>query len=82
MKKFIVIALLCSTLGCMDADVSQITSIGSPHKVTLWSGGQAAKVWHSTGKVKTEQETDGWFFTDKATGKLVRVSGTISVEQE
>ena len=82
MKKFIAIALLCSTLGCADAQISRFTAIGQPHKVTVWSGGQPAKVWYSTGKVLTEKESDGWYFTDKETGKLVRVSGTVSVEQQ
>lgn len=83
MKKIMLAMILCIGMtGCMDATLSQYGAIGSPHKIVLWSGGKEAKIWYSTGKVLTEKETDGWFFTDRATGKLVRLSGTVSIEQQ
>ena len=80
MRRWIWLSMLL--MGCTDASVSQFTAYGSTFKVTLWSGGQAVKTWTSTGKVIAEENSDGWYFTDKATGKLVRISGDVTVEQE
>jgi hypothetical protein len=44
--------------------------------------GEAVREWHSTGKVLTEANSDGWYFMDKSNNKLVRVSGDVTVEQE
>ena len=75
------LASLMAISGCSDAEVSRNTSLGHEFNVTLYSGGRAVKAWHSTGKVETEEKSDGWFFRDKATGKLVRVSGNVTVEE-
>ena len=49
-------------------------------KVTVWSGGlPAAEYYVKNSFVNTEQNTDGYFFF--VDGKLVRVSGTITIEQ-
>lgn len=51
------------------------------YKVTVWSGGQAVAVYHVKDSfVNTEQNSDGWFFF--VDGKLIRVSGTVTVEQQ
>lgn len=36
----------------------------------------------SDGKVLTEDRSDGWIFKDKATGKLIRVSGSVVVSEK
>lgn len=83
MKKIVLAMILCvSCAGCMDADLSRLGAIGSPHKIVMWSGGKEAKIWYSTGKPKTLTDSDGWYFADKATGKLVYVSGNVSIEQQ
>jgi hypothetical protein len=76
------IATALAASGCTDAEMAQRGALGSQFKVTVWSGGQPVKVYTSTGKVLSEEKSDGWFFKDKTTGKLVRVSGTITVEEE
>lgn len=51
------------------------------YKVTLWSGGKpVAEYYVKNSFVNTEQETDGYFFF--VDGKLVRISGTITIEQQ
>ena len=48
--------------------------------VTVWDGGQAVRRYEViNGFVNSEQHTDGWFFVHN--GKLVRVSGTVTIEQ-
>ena len=49
--------------------------------VTLWSGGKAVKTYSVVnGFVNSEKETDGWFFF--VDGKLVRLSGTVTIEEQ
>jgi hypothetical protein len=78
----VLIATALGVSGCTDAEIARNAAAGSQFKVTVYSGGQAVKTYVSTGKVLSEEKSDGWFFMDKATNKLVRVSGTITVEQE
>ena len=68
--------------GCTDAQVSKLTAHGSSHKITLYSGGQAVRTWRSTGAVMNEGQSDGFYFKDKETGKLIRVSGDVVIEVE
>lgn len=61
--------------GCSDAHVKQWTTIGSAGSITCYSGGKVIYDGKSTGKISTESQSDGWYFEDAATHKLVRVSG-------
>ncbi|MEW6381500.1 MAG: hypothetical protein AB1611_18125 [bacterium] len=54
-------------------------TIGRPGIVKLYSGGRLVEQWESTGKVISEENSDGWLFVDKKTGKLIRVSGTVVI---
>jgi hypothetical protein len=89
MKKILLgILLIASTslVGCGGSWDNEVTKIGADlkrvdMKITQWSGGKAVKEWTiKKGYVSTEERSDGWFFkTDD--GKLVRVSGTITIEE-
>jgi hypothetical protein len=84
MKKTSMALLVCCLMfsGCMSAQRSQLLGIAKDYKVTLYSGGTAVKEYVSSGKVLTEQQSDGYFFTDKSTGKLIRLSGTMVIEEQ
>lgn len=71
---------VCTVIGCTSAQQSQWGALGSNQRVTLYSGGQVVRVWTSNGKVMSETDSDGYYFTDGATGKLVRVTGDVVVE--
>lgn len=71
------VALLAS--GCTDAAMSQIYAVGSKHLVELYSGGVKVREWVSTGKVLTEDGSDGYYFRDSKTDQLVRVSGDLVI---
>jgi hypothetical protein len=76
------LAAMALTQGCTDADRAQLGGFGNSFAVTLYSAnGGVIKQWTSDGKVATEAQSDGWYFKDAASGKLVRVSGTVVVEQ-
>lgn len=61
--------------GWTDASRKQVLTIGSPAKVICYSGGKEIYNGNSTGKVQTESGSDGWYFEDKVTHELIRVSG-------
>ena len=57
----------CSaSLSRMSMGASTVTQVGNDGKVNTW---------HSKGKVLSEDHSDGWYFTDSKTGKVVIISG-------
>jgi len=81
MKKTI-LALVLFMAGCTSAERSQIGALGGSQHIKLYTQcGTVLQEWDSTGVVHTETGSDGWFFTDHATGKLIRVSGTVVITQ-
>ena len=72
------IILSCS---CTDAERSRVTGDGDEYQVEMYSGGQMVKAWTSSGKVHSEEGSDGYFFNDKATGKLIEVAGDVVITQ-
>lgn len=59
---------------------AQLGAWNNSGHVTLYSGGKLVREWDSVGKVREEEQSDGWYFQDSKTRKLVRVSGTVVVE--
>jgi hypothetical protein len=83
MKKTITFLALTiiAVSSCTDASRSKIGGYGNTYKVTV-IGGDTTMVFHSTGKVLSEDKSDGYYFTNEANGKLVEVSGNVIIEQE
>ena len=83
MKKTIIILVLTITglTSCTDATRSRVGGFGSTYRVTV-VGGDTTVVFHSTGKVLSEDKSDGYYFTNAENGKLVEVSGNVIIEQE
>jgi hypothetical protein len=79
--KILLTALFLTLLGCSDAKVAQFESLGQPAMITCYSGGEVIYQGFSTGKVSTEQNSDGWFWVEKETGDLIRASGQCIVRQ-
>jgi hypothetical protein len=51
--------------------------------VTLYANdGKIIKQWESTGNVSNQAQSDGWYFEDSKTHKLIEVTGTLVIEQE
>lgn len=81
MKQILLIGVLLIA-GCTSATRSQISALGGSQHVILYAAsGQVIGEWDSDGVVHTETQSDGYYFTDKKTGKLVRVAGTIVITQ-
>ena len=83
MKKIFTLSVLALLMGsgCTDATMSKMGGYGDTFTVKVL-GPDTMITYHSTGKVISEEKSDGYYFTDKATGKLIEVSGTVIIEQE
>jgi uncharacterized protein YdeI (BOF family) len=88
MSKKMLLSIIATVLfvgaltGCTEADRAQLNGYGGTFKITLYAAsGSEIKSWVSEGKVHTEAGSDGYYFNDTSTNKLVRVTGTIIVEQ-
>lgn len=82
MKLFTLLVLL-TVVGCKDATRAQWKAMGKRHHVTLYGAtGTVIRDWWSTGNVSNEERSDGWYFEDEKTHKLVEITGTIVIEVE
>ena len=75
MKTFLIVIALLTLSACTDATMGKFSSLGSSAKVECWSGTTLIYSGHSTGKVSSEANSDGYYFKDKETGNMMEVSG-------
>lgn len=69
--------------GCSDATSAAISALGSKHIITLYGcDGKVIQQWTSTGKINNEEHSNGYYFKDEKTGKLVMVDGTVVITVE
>lgn len=67
--------------GCTDAQLSHWGALGDEAHIICYSGGKEIFNGYSTGKVgRAESGSDGYYFKDKATGRLREVSGDCNVD--
>lgn len=66
-------------IGCTDADRSKLGGYGDSFYVAQYSGGVCVSEWISTGKVHSEDGSDGYYFKDKRSGRLIEVSGDVII---
>ena len=83
MKKLIFISfILFFAFSCSDAQKAKRKGRGSEFRIEMLNcDGTVTRSWISTGKVRSEQKSDGYYFMDKATGLLVEVTGNIIITQ-
>lgn len=82
MKYLLLIAFAIIFTGCTDAGFEKLTNYGNSAHIKCWSGGSVIYDGHSTGKVASEAQSDGYFFKDRETGKLKEVSGNCDITYE
>lgn len=70
-----VLAAAFTMAGCTDASWGKLTAYGDNANVQCYSGGTLIFDSVSTGKVISEANSDGYYFKDKKTGKMMEVSG-------
>lgn len=81
MKKLTVLSALLLMAGCKSSDRAQFFSMGSRHHIACYSGGKVIWEGNSTGNVSNQEHSDGYYFQDEATRKLVELSGQCVITQ-
>ena len=83
MKKLIFISfILFFAFSCSDAQKAKRKGRGSEFRIEMLNcDGTVARSWISSGKVRSEQRSDGYYFMDKTTGLLIEVTGNIIITQ-
>ncbi len=77
------IAIIMSIFSCTDAQRSKIGGLGDEFKVEMINcDGTTARSWISSGKVSSESNSDGYYFKDKTTGKLIEVTGRLIITKQ
>jgi hypothetical protein len=84
MKKLFIYGLILSIsagiISCTDAERAKMGGYGDEFKVELINcDGTVTRSWISSGKVLSEESSDGYYFNDKETGKLIEVTGTLII---
>lgn len=81
MKKIFTLLLIGTlAVSCTDAERGKIGGFGDSFRVELIDcNGEVARSWISSGKVLSEANSDGYYFTEKETGTLVEVTGTLVI---
>ena len=78
---FTLLTIMATMVSCTDAEKSKLGGYGDTFTVKVL-GPDTVITYHSTGKVISEEHSDGYYFTNAATGKFVEVSGNVIIEQE
>ena len=78
---FSLVAIATLMSSCTDAELGKLGGYGDTFTVKVL-GPDTIITYHSTGKVISEQHSDGYYFTNRENGKLIEVSGNVIIEQE
>lgn len=77
-----VIFIILLIASCTDAGRSKIFGYGDAFKVELVNcDGSITHQWVSSGKVLSENGSDGYFFRDKKTNALIEVTGNLIITE-
>ena len=77
------IAIVMGSTSCTDATRAKFGGYGDEFKVEMLNcDGTVAREWISSGKVQSEANSDGYYFNDKKTGKLIEVTGRLVITKQ
>jgi hypothetical protein len=79
MKLYSILLLITLVTGC-DATIGKIKSLGKSAEITCWSGDTVIYQGQSSGKVLSEQSSDGYYFKDAKTGAMMEVCGNCVIK--
>ena len=80
MKKILLISFLFLTYACTDAKKAKFGGFGSKFQIEMLNcDGSVSRTWISSGKVSSEQNSDGYYFMEQGTGKLIEVTGRLVI---
>ena len=72
-------ALALNATGCSRANYAAASAWGRNHHVQLYSGGKLIGEWETTGKIENEEHSNGYYFQDEKTGKMVMIDGQVII---
>jgi hypothetical protein len=78
MKMILVCLLVLS--GCTSAEIARGGAKFSNGKITCYSGGKEIYAGTSEGRIEPENKSDGWYFMEANTKRLIRISGDCVIE--
>ncbi len=79
-KVFLLVILMIALVSCDNSTKAQYGAVGEDSKIELVNAdGSVTHSWISSGKVRTEEGSDGYYFMDKTTEKLVRITGNVII---
>ena len=79
-KLFVVGFFILSFFACTDAKKAKLGGFGSKFQIEMLNcDGTVARTWISSGKVSSEQNSDGYYFMEEATDKLIEVTGRLII---
>lgn len=81
MKKVLILMVLFMGVSCSDAKRAKMFSFGDGRNVKCYSGGKVIYSGASTGQIRSEENSDGYYFKDTR-GVLVEVSGDCLLESK
>jgi hypothetical protein len=80
MKKIAIFIISMSLLSCTDAYKAKVGGLGDRFNVELINcDGSVTHKWVSSGKVESESNSDGYYFMEEKTNKLIEVTGTLII---
>ena len=81
MKKLLFLSSLILFFStCTDAKKAKLGGFGSKFQIEMLNcDGSIARTWISSGKVSSEQNSDGYYFMEQGTGKLIEVTGRLVI---
>ena len=81
MKNLLLVSfLILFFYACTDAKKAKIGGFGSKFQIEMLNcDGSVARTWISSGKVSSEQNSDGYYFMEEGTNKLIEVTGRLII---
>jgi len=70
--KYLLLLSIVLTTSCSDATKGSLLGLGKSRHVKCYSGGTVVYEGDTTGKIKNEQNSDGYYFTDSS-GMFVEI---------
>lgn len=82
MKKLGLIAIAILFTGCTDARWDKLANLGNSANIKCYSGNLLIYEGNSSGNFLSEDKSDGYFFREKDTERLLEVSGNCIITYE
>ena len=75
MRRDLLLVLLLWVLfvGCTDARMNKFKTFGDERHVVCWSGGKVILDTYSTGRVLSEDGSNGYYFEERGSGEFIEV---------